>query len=164
MLIKELQERLPSYTDTSQTDAGIVILELLARGLDIISFYQDIYANEAFFATARDRENATKWAKGLGYVPKNKSPAKYNQIFVLSSLHTTDVLIPAGTKVRTKETSKEKTIVYEVEQDFFIPAGFLGNEKNDVGEYIYTATIAHGTTVNNDLLGTSTGHLIKNSN
>jgi hypothetical protein len=157
MLIKELSERLPDYTDTSQTDAGIVILELLARGLDILSFYQDVIANEAFFITAKDRENAVKWAAGLGYVPKNKSAARYKQVFVLSYLQDTDILIPAGTKVRTKETPLEKSIMYETERDFIIPQGFRGNEKNEDGEYIYTVNISQGITVRNDLLGTSSG-------
>ena len=46
MLIQNLQEKMPEYTDTRETDAGIVILECLANGLDILSMYNDAVANE----------------------------------------------------------------------------------------------------------------------
>ena len=41
LMIQKLQEKMPEYTDVSQTDAGIVILECLANGLDILSMYSD---------------------------------------------------------------------------------------------------------------------------
>ena len=37
LLIVKLQEKMPEYTDTSETDAGIIIIEALANGLDIMS-------------------------------------------------------------------------------------------------------------------------------
>ena len=42
LMIEKLQEKMPEYTDTSSTDAGIVIIEALANGLDILSLYSDI--------------------------------------------------------------------------------------------------------------------------
>ena len=48
LLIQKLQEKMPEYTDTSETDAGIVILEALANGLDVLSLYLDIIANSLF--------------------------------------------------------------------------------------------------------------------
>lgn len=40
LMIDALQERLPDYTDTSETDAGMVILETVAKALDVLSYYQ----------------------------------------------------------------------------------------------------------------------------
>ena len=37
LMLQKLREKIPEYTDTSQTDAGIVLLECLANGLDILS-------------------------------------------------------------------------------------------------------------------------------
>lgn len=48
MMINKLKELMPEYTDTSETDAGIVIIEALANGLDILSLYQDNLANDLF--------------------------------------------------------------------------------------------------------------------
>jgi len=157
MMIKALQEKIPEYTDTSQTDAGIVILEALARGLDILSFYQDVMLNEALFSTAKDRESVVKWSKGLGYVPKNKTPARYQQVFALNNVQNSDFVIYKGTKLRTPEKAASQSETFEVESDFIIPAGKLGNETDTNGDYIYCATIAHGTSITDDLLGSSTG-------
>lgn len=156
LMIAYLKEKLPEYTDTSQTDAGIVIIEALAKGLDILSYYQDTIANEAFFITAKDRESGVRWSKGIGYVPKNRTPARYKQVFVLTHKLDDDFIIPKGTKVRTKETMLEKSEIFEVESDFTIPAGFLGNEKDENDEYKFTTTICHGVSILNELLGTST--------
>ena len=67
MMIEQLEITMPEYTDKSSSDAGIVILELLAKGLDILSFYQDVQANEMFLATEEQRENALKWCSLLDY-------------------------------------------------------------------------------------------------
>ena len=35
-MIVRLQQKIPEYTDTSESDFGIVLIELLAHGLDIL--------------------------------------------------------------------------------------------------------------------------------
>ena len=62
-MIKQLRIKMPEYTDIRQSDAGIVILELLAQGLDVLSYYQDVIANEVFFVTCEQRNNALKWCQ-----------------------------------------------------------------------------------------------------
>lgn len=155
-MLNELSIRLPEYTDRSQTDAGIVILELLAKGLDILSFYQDIYANETFLPTLEQRTNALVWCEILGYTPLPAKPAQFKQVFVLNATQGTDTIIPAGTKVKTTETTLEKAIYYEVAEDLTIPAGKLGNEKSGE-DYLYTATVVEGSTIEGDIIGVSDG-------
>lgn len=55
-MIEMLKKKIPEYSDFSQSDAGIVLIELLAHGLDILSFYNDVVANEVFLSTARERK------------------------------------------------------------------------------------------------------------
>ena len=57
MMIDRLKERLPEYTDFSETDMGIVLIELTAHGLDILSYYKDRQSLECFLPTARERKN-----------------------------------------------------------------------------------------------------------
>ena len=66
LMIQELQKRMPEYTDTRQSDAGIVILELNAMCVDILSYYLDSIANECFLVTAEQRSNILKFCKMLG--------------------------------------------------------------------------------------------------
>lgn len=157
MMIKELAVKMPEYTDTRQSDAGIVIIELNAQGLDILSYYQDAIANESFLVTEEQRNNALKWCQMLSYVPRNSTPAILKQVFVLSSPQSEDVTIPVGTVVKTVSSSAENEIVFETESDLIIPAGKLGNEKSDGENYDYTVNVVQGITVSGELLGSSTG-------
>lgn len=76
LMIEKLQEKMPEYTDTSSTDAGIVIIEALANGLDILSLYSDIVANDVVLPTTQDRKLAVALAKCLGYTPYNQTASE----------------------------------------------------------------------------------------
>ena len=155
-MIKQLGIKMPEYTDIRQSDAGIVLLELLAQGLDVISYYQDVLANEVFLTTAEQRSSALKWCHLLGYIPKASTPSEFTQVFVLSSPQETDTVIPVGTKVKTKASATEPEIIFETTSDLIIPAGRLGNEMQD-GEYLYTVKISQGVSVYSELVGSSSG-------
>lgn len=156
LLIKKLQEKMPEYTDTSETDAGIVILEALANGLDILSLYSDIIANDVILPTTQDRRLAVIMAECLGYTPYNQTASEYPQIFVLGEPRNESTVISKGTVVKTEESSDLATLYFETQEDLIIPAGALGNEKDAEGNYIYSAIVKHGTSVNQDVIGTST--------
>ena len=157
LMIEKLQEKMPEYTDTSETDAGIVILEALANGLDILSLYADVIANDVLLPTTQDRTMATIISKCLGYTPYNQTASEYEQVFVLDEINEQDVLIPKGTVVKTKESTDLETIYYETMEDLIIPSGALGNEQDEDGNYLYTVTIKEGTSVYQDVIGTSSG-------
>ena len=157
LLIQELQKRMPEYTDTSQTDAGIVIIECLANGLDICSLYSDVIANDCFLPTTQDRKIAVLLARQLGYVAKNQTASIIEQVFVLDEVMDTDVLIPKGSTVTTIDSTDMVSIYFETQDSLIIPAGKLGNETDEEGNYLYTVKVAQGSSVNEDLLGSSNG-------
>ena len=157
MLINKLKEIMPEYTDTSETDAGIVILEALANGLDILSLYSDIIANDVILPTTQDRKLAVIIAKCLGYSPYNQTASEYPQVFVLESIRADDTIIPKGTVVKTKESSDLATLYFETIKDFVIPKGALGNEQDENGNYLYTVPVKQGSSVYQDVIGSSTG-------
>lgn len=156
-MISALQRRMPEYTDTSETDAGIVILECLADGLDILSLYLDVVANDMTLATTQDRHLATVEARQLGYIARNQTASEFDQVFVLSVTLNEDTLIPKGTVVFTPETNNSESIYFETMSNLVIPAGMLGDEKDRDGNYIYTVKVAQGETIEEDLVGTSDG-------
>lgn len=157
LLIQKLQEKMPEYTDISSTDAGIVILEALANGLDIISLYSDIIANDVILPTTQDRKLAVILAECLGYTPYNQTASEYPQVFVLDEVRNENTVISKGTVVKTKESSDLVTLYFETMEDLIIPSGALGNEKDEDGNYLYTAKVRHGTSVTQDAIGSSTG-------
>ena len=157
LLIQKLQEKMPEYTDTSESDAGIVILEALANGLDIISLYSDIIANDVILPTTQDRSIAVILANCLGYIPYNQTASEYPQVFVLNDVRDEDTVIPKGTVVCTEESTDLATLYFETVEDLIIPSGKLGNETDSDGNYLYTVRVKHGTSVEQDVIGSSSG-------
>ena len=156
LLIQKLVEKMPEYTDTSETDAGIVILEAFANGLDILSLYQDTIANDVILMTTQDRKLAVILAKTIGYTPYNQTSCIQKQVFVLEGVLYEDYLIPRGTVVKTVEKDGVASIYYQTTEDHVIPAGNLGNEQSD-NEYLYTVPVRQGISVKDDIIGTSSG-------
>lgn len=157
MMIQELQKKMPEYTDLSSTDAGIVMLECLANGLDICSLYNDVVANDVVLATTQDRKMAVILARNLGYTPYNQTASITPQVFILNSVKDSDYIIGKGTVVKTKDSQDMVTQYFETMNDLVIPKGALGNETDESGNYLYQVNVQHGTSVKNDSLGSSTG-------
>lgn len=151
LMLNKLTELLPEYTDHRQSDAGIVILELNAMCLDILSYYIDSIANECFLVTASQRSNIMKFCKMLGYTPRFATSAKYSQIFVKADPSRT-LVIPEGTKVKTYDPNPEKVAYFTTTSELTLGEGVRGDEKDESGNYIHTVEVVHGLYVRNELL------------
>lgn len=152
-MIELLKQKIPEYSDFSESDMGIVLIELLAHGLDILSYYNDKVANEIFPDTATERESIIKHCRRLGYTLKNAIPSQYYQVFKIIP-QTSDYVIPRGFKLRT---SGEENIEFELLEDLIIPKNCTGLEKDEHNNYLYKVLVEHGSTINSDIVGTSNG-------
>lgn len=151
LMLSKLRELMPEYTDLRQSDAGVVILELNAMCLDILSYYLDSIAAECFLSTAVQRSSVMKFCNMLGYTPIFASAARYRQIFVKND-PTAPLTIPAGTKVSTYNTVQNKVVYFTTTEDLTIPAGYSGDETDNSGNYLYSVEVLHGIFVNNEEL------------
>lgn len=156
LMLQELSLRMSEYTDRSESDAGIVILELFAVGLDVLSYYIDATARESFLITAEQRHNVLKKCKMLGYAPKNATPAQFQQVFTLTAPLLNPFVIRAGTVVKTQDSIAEQVRTFETQEDLIIPAGAWGNETEN-GVYKYTVPVLEGMTVYDEVVGSSSG-------
>ena len=152
-MIELLKKKIPEYSDFSESDMGIVLIELLAHGLDVISFYNDKVANEIFPDTATERESIIKHCRRLGYELKNATPSQYYQVFKIVPQESTYV-IPRGTRLYTKG---DDSVEFELIEDLKIPPNCTGLEKDEHGNYLYKAKVEHGSSVESDTLGSSNG-------
>lgn len=146
----------PDWTDTSSSDQGIVILELVAFGHDIISYYQDRLANETYLPTATQRQSVIDICKLIDYRLREAIPSVVNLVFEITPDATNETRIPAGFQVSTEASGDEEEIVFELNDDLVIPAGNTGLEKDVDGNYLYTVSATQGITVN-DIVGSSNG-------
>nr|DAI99396.1 MAG TPA: baseplate wedge protein [Caudoviricetes sp.] len=158
-MIVRLQQKIPEYTDTSESDFGIVLIELLAHGLDILSYYNDRVAREMFLDTAMERDSVVSIATNiLGYEVKENTPSQFYQVFKIIPTDSL-TLIPKGTQVKTATDAEEveESIPFETIEDLYIPPECQGDEKDEEGNYLYQVLVEQGESHYNVILGTSTG-------
>lgn len=165
MMIKTLQEFLPEYTDTSETDAGIVILEAVARVLDTLSYYQNSQATECYLSTAEIRENMLKWCRMLDYTPKSSTPSIFTQYFEIDAdaVANGEIVIPVGQTLRTGEQNVANAIFFTVLNQLTVNANTDFSDKNEnyvdtvtvdgKKRYVFKTKIAHGTLIKDECLG-----------
>ena len=111
-LIRAIPYYTPDWTDNNPTDPGIVLLSLLAGGLDVLHFYIDRMAAESYLPTAVKRESVVKLLRLIGFELRSVVPASADVTFTLSPI-SSPVTIPAGTKVQTVASENQEPIVYE---------------------------------------------------
>ncbi|MBI3726038.1 hypothetical protein HY251_19080, partial [bacterium] len=136
----------PEWTDHNPTDFGIVLVELLAFVADVLHYYVDRAAAEAFLPTAIQRGSVVNLLKLIGYELKSAGPASADVVFTLPQALPEEVLIPAGTRLQTAAESGEEPVVFETAQDLVIPAGAT----------LATASAVEGTS-GDEVVGRSSG-------
>jgi hypothetical protein len=150
-LISLIPNYLPEWTSRDNGDFGIVLIELFSYMGDILNFYIDRSANEAFISTASQRENVLQLASLLGYIPTSATPSSVVLTFQNST--STPITVPARTKVSTNSSSSAsaKQIVFETNEAIVVPAksGVLNGSK--------TVKATQGETVPAESVGISNG-------
>ena len=68
LMLDHLALRVPGWTERSEADLGIVLVEILAYVGDYLSYYQDAVATEAYLGTARRRTSIKRHVRLLDYV------------------------------------------------------------------------------------------------
>jgi hypothetical protein len=106
-------------------DFSIALIDAWAVVLDILTFYQERFANEAFLRTAVDQRSVFELAALVGYVPSPGVSASAVLAFTLSSAPGSpdDVVVPAGTRVQSVPGPGEKPQIFETSTDLTAQIG-----------------------------------------
>lgn len=151
-LISLIPNYLPEWTSRDAGDFGIVLIELFAYMGDILNFYIDRSANEAFITTASKRENVLQLSSLLGYIPTSATAATVTLTFQNSTAAA--ITVPARTKVATTSSSNatKEQIIFETDVAVVVPA--------KVGATNGSATVkaTQGETVSSEAVGVSSGN------
>jgi hypothetical protein len=112
-LLARKQVYLPEWTSDSNNDFGIVLLQEFAYACDILHYYMDRLAAEAFIQTATQPQSILNLASLIGYTPYLSTGATVTlTITVSAGLLTYPVVIPAGTQFSTTGTSTQSPIIF----------------------------------------------------
>ena len=101
------------------SDFSIALLDSWSVTLDILTFYQERFANEAFLRTALDDRSVFELARLIGYVPSPGVAASAVLAFTLATAPGSpdNVLIPAGTRVQSVPGPGQKPQIFETSSD-----------------------------------------------
>jgi hypothetical protein len=122
---QELLARVPHltdrWTDFNPSDLGIVLLDLFCGVGDMLAYYLDAQAAEAFLPTARQRQSVIDLCKLIGYRLDSPISSTTTIRFSLSEPLGFDLTIPSGTSCRA--LMEDGHVDFETVDDVFIPRG-----------------------------------------
>jgi len=100
------------WTTREETDYGTALLEQWAYVADILAFYQERIANEAFLCTAVRPESVQWLAEGLGYRPAPALSAIVNLAFTADR----ELELPERTRVQHVPQRREPPQTFETDE------------------------------------------------
>ncbi|MGE5287152.1 MAG: putative baseplate assembly protein [Micromonosporaceae bacterium] len=116
-MLAQIPVLLPNWTDRSESDFGVVLIELFAYVADILSYYQDRVANEAFLATATQRRSVTELLRLIDYQIDPGLAASAHIHFDLAA----DLTVQAASlpyQLRTAGRPGEPDVTFEITRAF----------------------------------------------
>jgi len=137
-LIALVKSVFPDWSDFSVASFGNLLIEMYAFVGDVVTFYLDNQARESRLATATQRKNVIALARMLGYRLRGAQAATAVVLFKLARPPAAEVVIPAGTVVRTQEVTEP--VRFQLLADVVIPAGADPPEATGVVESSDTRT------------------------
>lgn len=143
-LINLVRGAFPEWTDFNVANFGNILLELFAFVGDVLLYYQDNQAREAYITKAQLRRSLLALTKLIGYTPAGSSAASTNLTFTLAEPPTGSVTISQGDTFRTKEVTDP--VVFQALQTGTIAAGatppsaIFAVENSETQQDVYTST------------------------
>lgn len=139
---------LPEWNTRDSTDFGVVLVELFAGMGDMLNYYIDRVASEAYIETAVLRRNLLSLARMLGYNATSQTSATVT--LTLNNSLTASIVVPAKTRFFATSVVEglPYNIYFETDADVTVPGGSPG---------IATVTATQGVTITQEHLGSSDG-------
>lgn len=161
----------PEWTNQNPGSLEVMLLESVARELDVLSYYGDRIVSEAYIGTATQLSSVIQLAALLGYTPGQPIAATGTVTFQTTNPGAA-VVIPAATQVTTDYvTSLNSPIIFETTQAVTVPANggtiaapiVQGATQGSATFTIGNAT-ANPFSITTELLGTSDGSELQTFN
>jgi predicted phage baseplate assembly protein len=116
-MLDQIPLRLPAWKDRSESDFGVVLIELFAYVADILSYYQDRIANEAYLSTATQRRSVSELLRLIGYqIDPGLAATTYVHFDV-----TADVVVEGANlpyRLKTEGRPGTADVVFEITRPF----------------------------------------------
>ena len=136
-MLNQIPLLLPGWTDRGESDFGVVLIELFAYVADILSYYQDRVANEAFLSTATQRRSVSELLRLIGY---QMDPGLAASTFLHLDVTADVVQVTPPYQVRTAGRPGEPDVAFEVTHEVAL------HRVNNAIRLVDTDTLPSGST------------------
>ena len=159
-MIARVQDRIPNWTASDPADFGVALIEAFAYLGDVVAYYIDRTANEAFLKTAVQRQSILNIAQTYGYIPAGFRQASLDVTFSNSS--DTAITIPAGSILSGDVLFGDvvETVYFTTVADSIVDAAIVdvpGTATVGASEGRSVSLVAENATTYGELIGTSNG-------
>lgn len=115
LMLDHFALRVPGWSERSEADLGIAIVEVLAYVADYFSYYQDAVATEAYLGTARRRPSIKRHVRLLDYVLHEGCNARaWVQVLVNKPL-----VLPQATQLLTGTDLAIQSVIIAPQSDLY---------------------------------------------
>lgn len=147
--------KLPEWTDRSENDLGRLLLELFAQVGDVLLYYQDRIANEAFLSTAVERRSVIDLLELIGYTLGTPAPASVELTLTAKNDAATPVQVQPGARFATEAVPGKPAVEFS-----YLPvtgAPLVVPRDGSGGTVTFTLIAVNAQQVVNEVVGASSG-------
>jgi hypothetical protein len=142
-MLELARESLPEYTDLTENDLGVLLIELYAYASDVTLYYQTRIAENLFPETSDEPEALLQLLRLVGYELLPPAPARVDLRIGVDPAIAASLTIPA----RTRFTTTTDAIPFETVQSITITLGQLDAPDPDTGlRYYFPVPAVQGAT------------------
>lgn len=141
-MFRRLKQHVPDWVE-NDSSFEVILADIVASTLDVLHFYIDRMAAEAYIQSAVLRESVLNLCAMYGYKPGEQT-ASTGTVTFTKTASAGSVLVPAGTRVFANSGASSQ-IVFETVEDITISGASADG------------TVVEGTTVSLEALGVSSG-------
>jgi uncharacterized phage protein gp47/JayE len=150
------RENLPEWTDFSESDLGVLLIELFAYACDITLYYQTRIAANLFPDTAEEPEALAQLLRLIGYELHPPAPAIANLRLAFDATVPTPIDIPPGTQFSVSLPTGTQ-LTFETERVLQIQEAQLTPPDAANLRYFFPVPVVEGQTVTDEPIGFSDG-------
>lgn len=150
------RETVPEWTDQTEGDLGVLLVELFAHACDITMYYQTRAASNLLLATADEPDALVNLLRLIGYEMRPPSPATANLRLAFDAAEPTPIVVPAATQFFVSLPSGEQ-LTFETERELRIANNHLSPPDAANRRSFFPAPVVEGRTVKDEAIGISDG-------
>lgn len=154
-MLERARDSLPEWSDFSENDLGVLLVELFAYASDITLYYQSRIAANLFPETADEPEGIVQLLRLIGYELHPPTPASADLRIAVDATSVPPIILPEGTSFDV--TTPGGPLTFETVQNIRIENAQLTPADAAGRRFCFPVPVVQGVTVRDEVLGESDG-------